>query len=48
MYKGGKCVICGYCKCIESLDFHHINEKEFGLSTKGITRSWEKVKKRIR
>lgn len=32
--KGGKCNICGYNKCITSLDFHHINpaEKEFGIS----------------
>lgn len=22
-YKGGKCIFCGYCKCIGSLHFHH-------------------------
>lgn len=22
-YKGGKCLICGYSKCLASLDFHH-------------------------
>lgn len=41
-YKGGKCSICGYSKCIAALDFHHINptekDKDFfnmrgGLST---------------
>lgn len=25
IYKGGKCEICGYNKCIAALDFHHIN-----------------------
>ena len=24
-YKGGKCSVCGYNKCIAALDFHHIN-----------------------
>lgn len=45
-YKGGKCVICGYSRDIKALDFHHINEsnKEFGLSDRGMTRSWEKIK----
>lgn len=27
-YKGGKCSICGYDKCIAALDFHHINPNE--------------------
>jgi hypothetical protein len=27
-YKGGKCEMCGYNKCLRSLDFHHINPKE--------------------
>lgn len=45
-YKGGKCCICGYQKCIGALDLHHRNEneKEFGLSARGMTRSWEKIK----
>ncbi len=48
-YKGNKCVICGYAKCSDALDFHHIDpkKKEFGLSVKGLTRSWEKIKKEI-
>lgn len=46
-YKGGKCEICGYNKCIEALDFHHLNlnEKDFGLSKKYI--SFEKAKKEV-
>lgn len=45
-YKGGKCEICGYNKCIDSLEFHHINpeEKEFGLSN-GNCKSIDKLKK---
>lgn len=27
-YKGGKCEICGYNKCPDALEFHHINPKE--------------------
>lgn len=45
-YKGGKCILCGYNKCIDALEFHHSNSgnKDFGLSQKGITRSWQKVR----
>jgi hypothetical protein len=45
-YRGGKCVLCGYKKCISALDLHHIDEsqKKFGLSVRGVTRAWEKVK----
>lgn len=46
-YKGGKCVRCGYSKCVAALDFHHENEKEkaFGISHKGHTISFERLKK---
>lgn len=27
-YKGGKCEICGYSKCLAALDFHHRNPLE--------------------
>jgi len=45
-YKGGKCIVCGYNKCTWALEFHHIDpkEKEFSISDKGYTRSWDKVK----
>lgn len=34
-YKGGECQICGYKKCMRSLDFHHLDptKKEFAIST---------------
>lgn len=28
MYFGGKCAICGYAKCLDALDFHHLNPEE--------------------
>ncbi len=46
-YKGGKCCLCGYNNCLEALTFHHIVGKDFGISYKGYTRSWEKVKKEL-
>ena len=44
-YKGGKCVVCGYDRCLKALEFHHINpeEKDFTLGS-NTNRSWEKVK----
>lgn len=34
LYKGGKCIKCGYDKCLSALEFHHLdpNEKDFGIS----------------
>jgi hypothetical protein len=48
-YKGGKCEICGYNKCIGALEFHHkdTKEKEFSLSGGGYTYSLEKAKKEV-
>ncbi len=45
-YMGDRCNICHYKKCNSALEFHHrdSNEKDFGISAKGYTRSWEKVK----
>ncbi len=45
-YKGGKCVICGYKKYVGAFDLHHTSGKikAFGLSTRGLTRSWEKIR----
>ena len=48
-YKGGKCSICGYNKYLGALEFHHLNPeaKDFSISQKANTRSWEKVKEEI-
>ena len=46
-YKGGKCLICGYDKCLSALEFHHLNpnEKDFQVSGKSI--SWDKIKNEL-
>jgi hypothetical protein len=31
-YKGGKCEACGYDRCRDAMDFHHLGDKEFQLS----------------
>ena len=46
-YKGGKCELCGYNKCIAAMDFHHLDptKKDFGLSMRGLTRDFDAMKK---
>lgn len=48
-YKGGRCSCCGYSRCIEALEFHHldVSRKDFGISERGYTRSWEKIREEI-
>ena len=48
-YKGGECEVCGYKKCVNALEFQHIdpNEKEFGVGENGYTRSIEAIKKEL-
>lgn len=48
-YRGGKCEICGYSKSQRALSFHHKDpkKKSFGISMKGLTRSWEKIRLEI-
>ncbi len=45
-YMGGRCSRCGYNRCPEALEFHHrdASAKEFGISARGHTRSWERVR----
>ncbi len=46
-YRGGKCWICGYHKSPWALDLHHIDpeKKDFSMSVRGLTRSWERLRK---
>lgn len=48
-YKGNACIICGYMKSGRALSFHHIDpkKKEFGISSRGLTRSWEKIRSEL-
>ena len=47
-YKGGKCEICGYNKCINALEFHHLDptKKDFGIAN-GNAIAFEKAKKEV-
>lgn len=48
---GGECQICGYSKCLEALDIHHLDpsEKEFGFGAiRGNPTSWDKIVIEIR
>ncbi len=46
-YKGGSCQICGYNRCINALEFHHLdrNKKDFTIAGKSI--SFEKIKSEV-
>lgn len=48
-YKGGKCVCCGYSKCNNALDFHHLDsdKKEFGIAQARLTSFNEDVKREL-
>lgn len=48
-YKGEKCTFCGYSKYIGALDLHHVDpeNKDFSLSVRGLTRSWDKIKEEL-
>ncbi len=47
-YLGGKCMICGYNKTYQALEFHHLENKKFGLSSRGITRSWKSIENELK
>lgn len=45
-YLGEACNDCGYCSNPAALEFHHADpsQKEFGISTSGGTKSFERIK----
>lgn len=48
-YKGGKCEICGYNKCLGALDFHHLDpsQKDFTISNSNIYKNLDKLKEEV-
>jgi hypothetical protein len=48
-YKGKQCECCGYNKCTEALEFHHINpnEKDFNISDRDIKLDWKEIQKEL-
>lgn len=48
---GGQCVCCGYSRCADALEFHHLDsrEKEFGLGkTRANPTKWIKIVEELR
>ena len=43
-YKGGKCECCGYDKCIEALEFHHLDPGKKDFTISGTSRSFDILK----
>lgn len=46
-YKGGKCEKCGYNKCVDALEFHHLDPNEKDFSVGGKSWSLERLKKEV-
>lgn len=47
---GGKCCVCGYNKCSNALEFHHINPSEKEVPISGLrtsAKSWEDIIKEV-
>lgn len=44
---GGKCGICNYSKCIEALEFHHLEPSQKDFSIAHSIKSWDKILKEI-
>lgn len=44
---GGKCQECGYDKCINALEFHHLDDKKEKPTYIIMRWSWERVKKEL-
>lgn len=45
---GSSCSACGYDKCRNALEFHHINPQEKELTpSKVFSRSWENIQKEL-
>ncbi len=48
-FLGGKCKVCGYDRCLQAMDVHHLDptKKSFGISAKGYTRSWDAIRSEL-
>jgi hypothetical protein len=43
-YKGGKCINCGYDRCVRALQFHHLDSTKKDFTISGVSRSWDTIK----
>jgi len=46
-YKGGKCEICGYDRCIKAMDFHHRNPNDKKFELTYMNRKWETLREEV-
>lgn len=48
-YKGSHCELCGYNKCTDALEFHHLDpdQKDFSISDRDIKLDWGKIKNEL-
>ncbi len=48
-FLGGRCQRCGCDRCVEALECHHLesSKQDFGISSKGYTRSWKQVSEEL-
>ena len=46
-YKGGHCEKCGYDKCTDALEFHHIDPSQKDFSISGRSLSFERLKSEV-
>lgn len=44
-HAGGRCTICGYCRCFRALDFHHVDPgtKGFNICSDGMGYGWKRL-----
>ena len=49
-FMGGKCVECGYNKCLAALQFHHVipTEKDYHFSDTLTSKSWKEVQEELK
>jgi formate hydrogenlyase subunit 6/NADH:ubiquinone oxidoreductase subunit I len=43
-YKGGKCIRCGYSRCIRAMKFHHLDPTQKDFTIAGKSMSWERIR----
>ena len=46
-YKGGKCQCCGYYRCIEALEFHHLDPNIKSFTISGKSKSFNSLKNEV-
>ena len=46
-YKGGKCQCCGYSRCIEALEFHHLDPNIKSFTISGKSKSFNSLKNEV-